>query len=92
MNVQSYAQKAFEGGILNEIKEGYKYSEIQLGFWRLSGAETAIRRHIENSDKMKYIAVLKLISAYNSDPREKLTATARENLNVNIDVMREMTV
>lgn len=64
--------KVIEGGIAAKLMQTYKYSDVQLGFQQITGADNAMNRHKANRWHILYTAVLDLKSAYNILLRSRL--------------------
>lgn len=50
----SQAREAIEGEVARMMTKKYSFRESQLSFQRETGTETAISRHIANSQRMKF--------------------------------------
>lgn len=75
-----------------EIRKHYKFSPEQLGFQPETGTETAIVRHVAQSEQMPYTAVLDFKAAYDSVPRDNLMQTLTEQLPGNLTKAIAMTL
>lgn len=80
----SHGRKAIDAALALQIRREYNFHDSQLGFQRVTGTETAIIRHIQNAQRLRWTAILDLRQAYPSMPRERLTALVHQRLSRNV--------
>lgn len=83
----SHGRKIIEAAIARGINRTYTFHSSQLGFQRLTGTETALVRHIANSNNLKATAVLDLQKAYDSASRQTIQNLADKWLPPNLAAM-----